>query len=75
MLGGGILRYDRTTGQFTRIAVPALVNSMDRFGGAVYAGASGGIYVLRDGSVTMLSVEPVARERWDLVVRTLSLSP
>ncbi|HXG33288.1 MAG TPA: hypothetical protein VNJ11_07980 [Bryobacteraceae bacterium] len=75
LLGGGILRYDRTTGQFTRIAVPALVNSMDRFGGAVYTGASGGIYLLRDGSVTMLSVEPVAPERWDLVVRTPSLSP
>lgn len=74
-LGAGILRYDRATGERMRFAFPATVQCIDRFGDAVYAGASGGIYVLQDGVVRILSVEPVAPRRWDLVVRSESLSP
>ncbi len=72
---GGILRYDRATGQFSRVDIPAVVQCIDRFGDALYVGTSGAIYVLRDGAVSVLSVEPVAPRRWDLVVRQPELSP
>lgn len=69
LAGGGILRYDRRTGAFTHFPFTAVVNSLDRMGDALYAGTSQGIYVLRDGVVTVLSVEPVVPGRWELVVR------
>jgi hypothetical protein len=72
---GGIVRYDRATGQFSRVDIPAVVHCIDRFGDALYVGTSGAIYVLRDDVVSVLSVEPVAPRRWDLVVRRLELSP
>jgi len=69
------VRYDRATGQFSRVDIPAVVHCIDRFGDALYVGTSGAIYVLRDDVVSVLSVEPVAPRRWDLVVRRLELSP
>ena len=67
--GGGLLRYHPETGQARRYEVPGVISSIDRAGEALYLATSIGLYLFRNGSLTLMRLEPVATGRWDMVTR------
>jgi hypothetical protein len=68
-IGGGLLRYNRVTGEGQRYEFPGVISSIDRAGDTLYLATSIGLYLFRNDSLTLMRLEPVAKGRWDMVVR------
>lgn len=48
---GGLVRWDRKTGDTKRVAIPAAITVIRRFGGLLYLGTADGLFIV-DGSTT-----------------------
>jgi hypothetical protein len=55
---GGLLRYDRATGRVSIHDIGDEIHSLVRVDGALFVGSSHGAYILRDGQVTRIRMEP-----------------
>lgn len=68
---GGLLRYNRRTGDTGRYDVPDLIYSIHVFNGALWMGTNHGVYTLRDSRLTVLRPEPDPVGRTVLVTRAV----
>ena len=61
--GRGLLAYDRQTGRVVLHAMPDtdVIHHITRVDGGLVAGTTHGIYVLRDGALTRVRMEPTLR--------------
>jgi hypothetical protein len=65
----GLLRYNINTGAVKKYAIPDVIYTIDRLGGALYCGTSHGLYMLRGESITQLRFEPAADGKMVMLAR------